>query len=233
MLGLGWFRLRRGGKYGAGLVEVAAFVGGDGVEAGGEREAEAFEEGIGEADGGEVEVGVGAEEILGFGVRGEERGGGVSERRGCARLDVFGGFAFDFRGRLERADKPSAEKARERRAAAEFVFAARGGGQRLHCDEVDAICECEMIEAFGDAPCGGMRAPGGLGFGEIGDERVRVFLYCDERVVESLDFRIHYSRLHTLGYGNKRCLSILHGMERMFAGRPAGRVSVRWRGELG
>ena len=32
MQGLGWFRLRCGGKYGAGLVEVAAFVGGDGVE---------------------------------------------------------------------------------------------------------------------------------------------------------------------------------------------------------
>ncbi len=67
MEGLGWFRLRCG-EDGAGLVEVAAFVGGDGVEAGGEGEAEAFDEGIGEADGGEIEVGVGAEEILGVGV---------------------------------------------------------------------------------------------------------------------------------------------------------------------
>ena len=50
--------------------------------AGGEREAEAFEEGIVEADRGEVEIGVGAEEILSFSeLRVEKRGGGVSERR--------------------------------------------------------------------------------------------------------------------------------------------------------
>jgi hypothetical protein len=76
MLGLGWFRLGCG-EDGAGLVEVAAFVGGDGVEASGERETEKFEEGILEADGGEIEVGVGAQEILGVDVRGEERGGDV------------------------------------------------------------------------------------------------------------------------------------------------------------
>ena len=62
MLRLDWFRLG-GGEDGAGLVEVAAFVGGDGVKAGGERKAETFNEGIGEADRGEVEVGVGAEKI--------------------------------------------------------------------------------------------------------------------------------------------------------------------------
>jgi hypothetical protein len=76
MVGLGWFRLRCG-EDGAGLVEVAAFVGGDCVEASGEGEAQEFDEGILESDGGEVEVGVGAEEIVGGGVGGEERDGDI------------------------------------------------------------------------------------------------------------------------------------------------------------
>jgi hypothetical protein len=90
-----------------------------------------------------------------------------------------------------RANEPCAEKARERGAAAEFVVAAGGGGHRLHCHEVEAICEGEMIEAFADAPCGGMRAPGGLSFGEVGDECVCVFFDCDEGGIESLDFGVN------------------------------------------
>ena len=62
MLGLGWFRLV-GGEDCAGLAEVAAFVGGDGVEGRGEAETKAFEKGIGEADRGEVEIGVEAKEV--------------------------------------------------------------------------------------------------------------------------------------------------------------------------
>jgi hypothetical protein len=79
VLGLGWFRLRCA-QHGAGLVEVAAFVGGNYVDGGGEREAEETDKRIGEADCGEVEVGIGAEEILRGGVRGKESGGGVGER---------------------------------------------------------------------------------------------------------------------------------------------------------
>jgi hypothetical protein len=95
MAGLGWFRLG-GGEDGAGLMEVAAFVGGNGMEAGGQRETEAFDERVGEADRGEVEVGVGAEESLGGGVGGEECSGGIGERRGGARLNVLGRLRFHF-----------------------------------------------------------------------------------------------------------------------------------------
>ena len=184
MVGLGWFRLGRGGEDGAGLVEVAAFVGGDYVEAGGEGEAEAFEEGIGEKDCGEVEVGIGAEEILGLGVEDEEGGAGIGERGSGARFDRFWRFRLDFGGRLERADEPSAEESGDCRTAAQFARSASGIGRGLHGADVDAICSGEMIEAFGDAPRGGMRAPCALSLGEICDECLSVGLHGGESIIE-------------------------------------------------
>jgi hypothetical protein len=208
MLGLGWFRLTCG-EDGAGLVEVAAFVGGDYVDGGGERETEDTDKRIGEADCGEIEVGVGAEEILGGGVGGEESGGGVGESRSGAWLDGLRGFGFEFGGRFEGADEPAAEKTGKCGAAglAELFGAACGVGGKLHGGKVAAICGGEMIEAFGDAPCGGMRAPGGLGFGEAGDERFGVGSCGGVSVIETFDFGeivkfgMHRARLHTLGYG--------------------------------
>jgi hypothetical protein len=190
MLGLGWFRLRCG-EDGAGLVEVAAFVGGDGVEASGERETEKFEEGILEADGGEIEVGVGAQEILGVDVRGEERGGDVGQLGSGVRLDRLWRFGFHFGRRLESGDELCTEEAGKRGAAAEFVVAACRVGHGLHRGEVDSICEREVIEAFGDAPCGGMGSPGGLVFGEIGDEGLRVGLCGGVGVIEILNVGMH------------------------------------------
>jgi hypothetical protein len=190
MWGLGWFRLRCG-EHGVGLMEVAAFVGGDDVEAGGEAEADAFDEGIGEGDGGEIEVGVGAEKILGFGVGGEERGGCVGERGSGARLNGLRRFGFDFGGWLEEADEPGAEETGERGTTAEFVGAARGIGSGLHRADVDAIGGGEMIEAFGDAPGGGVRAPGGLGFGEADQEGLRVGVGGRVGSVEILEFVMH------------------------------------------
>jgi hypothetical protein len=191
MLGLDWFRLRCG-EDGAGLMQMAAFVSGDDVDAGGEAEADSFNERIDEGDGGEVEVGVGAEEMLRFGVRGEEGGGSVGERGGGARLDGLRRFGFDFGGRLEQADEPRAEKAGERGAAAKFVGAASGVGSGLHGADVDAIGGGEMIEAFGNAPRGGMRAPGGLGFGEAGEEGLRVGMGRGVGVVQSFDLGVHF-----------------------------------------
>ncbi len=49
----------------------------------------------------------------------------------------------------------------------------------------------EMIEAFGDAPGGGMRAPCGLRFGEAGDEGLRVGVRGGVGVVESFEFGVH------------------------------------------
>jgi hypothetical protein len=183
MLGLGWFRLGCG-EDGAGLVEVAAFVGGDGVEAGGEGKTQKFDEGILEADGGEVEIGVGAEEILSVDVRGEERGEGIGQSEGGVRLDGLWRFRFHLGRRLEKGDELCAEEAGKRGAAAHFILAARVVGDGLHGDEVDAICDGEMIEAFGDAPGGWVGAPGGLRFGEAGDEGLRVGLRGGEGVVQ-------------------------------------------------
>lgn len=146
------------------------------MEAGGEAEPNAFNERIGKGDRDEVEVGVGAEEILGFGVGGEEGGGCVGERGSGARLDRLRRFGFDFCWRLEKADEPGAEEAGERWAATEFVGAACVVGSGLHGADVDAIRGGEMIEAFGDAPRGGMRAPGGSGFGDADEEGLRVGL---------------------------------------------------------
>src|SRR5579871_279489 len=111
-------------------MQVAALVGGNHVNAGGESEADAFEEWIGKADRGEVEVGVGAKKSLSFGVGGEEGGGCVGERGSFARLDRIGRFGFDFDGRLEQANEPRAEKAGECGSAAQSIFAARGVGYR-------------------------------------------------------------------------------------------------------
>ena len=204
MRGLGWFRLV-GGQNGAGLVEVAAFVGGDGVECGGEGEAQEFDEGILEADRGEVEIGVEAEEVDHSELGVEKGGGCVGERRRRARLDILGGFAFDFGWWFERANEPGAEKAGKCRAAAKSVVAASRGGDRLHCNEIDFICEREMLKTLGDAPCRGMRAPSGLGFGQVGEERVRVMLYGHECVVEGLDvgFGMHVGCSVALGVARK------------------------------
>jgi hypothetical protein len=191
MLGLGWFRLGCG-EDGASLVEMAAFVGGNDVDAGGEAEADSFNEWINEGDGGEIEVGIGAKEILGFRVGGEEGGGSVGERGSGARLNGLRRFGFDFGGRLEQADEPGAEKAGERGAAAKFVGAASGVGSGLHGADVDAIGGGEMIEAFGNAPRGGMGTPGGLGFGETGEEGLRVGVGRGVGVVQSFDLGVHF-----------------------------------------
>jgi hypothetical protein len=190
MVGLGWFRLG-GGEDGAGLVEVAAFVGGNGVEAGGEGEAEALDERVGEADGGEVEVGVEAEKIQGGFVGVEKLERRVGKGGGRPRLDIFGGFASDLGRRLEGANEPGAEKSGERGAATKFFGFACGVGYTIHCVDVEAICDGEMIEALGDAPSSGMRAPSGLLLGQGGDERRGIVLHCDVSVVESLDFGVH------------------------------------------
>ena len=126
----------------------------------------------------------------------------------------LGDLLLIFEGGSRERTNHAPRKPGKRRAAAKFVFAACRGGQRLHCDEVDSICECEMIEAFGDAPCRGMRAPSGLGFGQIGDECVRVFLYCHECVVESLDF----------GFGMHVGCSVALGVARKVPGDFCGKL---------
>lgn len=94
------------------------------------------------------------------------------------------GFGFYFWRRLESADEFCAEKAGERGAATHFVLAARFVGDGLHRADVDAIRGGEVVEAFRDAPGGGIGAPGGLGFGEAGDEGFGVGLSCGVGVVE-------------------------------------------------
>ena len=157
------------------MVEVAAFVGGDRVKGGGKAEAEASDKRIGKADRCHVEVLVGAEELVGGGVGGEEGDRDFGEGWGGARPNHLWRFTLHFRWRLEGADEPGAEEAGKGGAAAQFIFATRSVGSGLHGADVESIRECEMVEAFGDAPRGGMRAPGGLVFGQASDQGLCVF----------------------------------------------------------
>jgi hypothetical protein len=84
-----------------------------------------------------------------------------------------------------------------RRAAS----AASGVGCGLHGADVDAIGGGEMIEAFGNAPRGGMRAPGGLGFGEADEEGLRVGVGGGVGVVQSFNLGVHFRFEKPFNYG--------------------------------
>jgi hypothetical protein len=137
-----------------GLPQVAAFVGQEGAEAGGEAEAGSGDEGISIRDSGEVEVGVGVEEGVDFFLRVEEIGGGLGEGDGGRRLDDFGCFDFSagFYGWFKEAYKDAADDAWFRCAAAHLLLCPGcfSGGDHVH--QIGAVGDGYVIEAAGDAP---------------------------------------------------------------------------------
>ncbi len=151
----------------AGLPEVTAGVSAEVGEAGGERKAEDGEDGVGEGDVGEVEVGGLLKELGDLLLRIQEAGCGLGKGGGGSGLEAGGGFPFSarFDGGFKLAEEPAAEGAGGSRASAQAIFGAGAGSGGTHGVEVGEVGDGEMVEAFGDAPGRGAGAGGGLGFG--------------------------------------------------------------------
>ena len=174
-----------------GLPEVAALVGGDGVESGGEAEVESSDEGVAEADPGEIDVSKGAEEGADGILRRNEGCQSLGERARVERADYAGRPRLELHGRFKAAHEETSDESGCSGSATEASELACVERYRFHGTEIDAVGAGEMFEAFGDAPRARLRAPAAALLAETGGNGLRVAKGCVVLVVECLEIGEH------------------------------------------
>jgi len=179
---------------------MTPFVSGDHMEAGGETEPHAANEGVRESYACEIDVGIRPQEITNVTLRRDEAGEGVRERRPYARAYLARRLALEAgtHWRLEVADEPAADEARFCGPSATTAVSTRADRSRTHRREIHDVAGGQMIETFGDAPRPGIGAPCSLRFRQAVDQRTRVTFGNVERVLQRLKIR-RQSRHAALG----------------------------------
>lgn len=172
-----------------GLPQVASLVRRNDVQACGQAEPHAADEGIGEAHPNEINVRVFLQECTHLVLRCEELSDRIVERGRGARPNTLRCLRSEegLYGRFERTDKPTADQSWLCGSTSSPPFPNRPLTGRLHRAQVHTVGGSQMIKAFGNAPRVGFGAPSAQFLAQAGHERPGIALCRVEGCFQRLD----------------------------------------------